>query len=1035
MFVEATANTDASTTDPSSLESVTSMPVVIPVSPGSSSSPSSSKMARATRRFGSLWHHVTEAYTNALLKQPLIVFVLYFGLSGFMTFCALKYHAKELSLDARAGFETRGTQLSYERLALRHVLDNVASRREILMGDRGQNRTKREVEATTLEPITVNYDEYGVDDGNEKPEVKSPCEVYQGLGGKHLSYNVIDGLGKAIFEIDSFDHLFTLPVIKKLCKLDSILEDVVEKTKLKDFMSPVPWSFHLPYYVYCTNMSYIHNCDDLTQDYVNRFRDLVSICMSPDQDEEDVLNCNTSIAIQVRDYILQKQPYPGYIPTGKIYIGSVIKIWNAYVMDTTADNAFLFYSTLLDTLETFYDGSDGIKLRGLFVGAQEFFFKSSLMADIILGGVALIPVVLGIFFYSKSFIFTIVILAGMLLAIGAACFVYSVVLGISFFPFINLLVVVIAIAVGADDAFLLSYQFQKHKSELKLKNSKLLTFDSDSPPKCDADGYSYKFHGLPEDKEFLSSNTELVRNATRAALGHAGAAMFVTSATTAVAFLTNCFSSILILRCFGIFAAITMLTNYIFVITALPAILIILHDREKCHTGIAPPSASTICAIPGNIIAFIRRVYVYKLPLYVYKIYPFVVAIATFCFIGATIALVWRPGIKLPENNAMQLLRSHHPFEWFEEYHRQFFNFTGRRSYMLNFYALWGVRPTIDASPIILSDTGHLATKIGTLTLKDLKDTVTNMKSIATANFVKTPLNSTTHTLWLERFLKWSSNCETAGTCCLQNDSTPINLSCFQTYVKAEVDYAKPNGNIIHRLADGPIFEKESHRLLGFFVQGPTKTPFSNFYDDLNPLFTQFSKIEKSISTDAMNDMLISSPDITNLFDLLSSLLNGTLLSVVVSVGVSAVVIVLSTRRALLSLAAVVSIALAIVCIAATLLLVGWTINVVEGTILVISIGLSFDYTLHMAVAYKLASDIVVTEKLREANEACGIPIALAGLTNAAAGLILIAAKTQAFFEIGVFLIVMTVISFLTSHFVFVSLVYLFSRFPRERRI
>jgi predicted RND superfamily exporter protein len=32
----------------------------------------------------------------------------------------------------------------------------------------------------------------------------------------------------------------------------------------------------------------------------------------------------------------------------------------------------------------------------------------------------------------------------------------------------------------------------------------------------------------------------------------------------------------------------------------------------------------------------------------------------------------------------------------------------------------------------------------------------------------------------------------------------------------------------------------------------------------------------------------------------------------------------------------------------------GWYINVVEATIVIITIGLSFDYTLHMAVAFKL---------------------------------------------------------------------------------
>uniref|UniRef100_A0AC34R6F9 Uncharacterized protein n=1 Tax=Panagrolaimus sp. JU765 TaxID=591449 RepID=A0AC34R6F9_9BILA len=146
--------------------------------------------------------------------------------------------------------------------------------------------------------------------------------------------------------------------------------------------------------------------------------------------------------------------------------------------------------------------------------------------------------------------------------------------------------------------------------------------------------------------------------------------------------------------------------------------------------------------------------------------------------------------------------------------------------------------------------------------------------------------------------------------------------------------------------------------------------------------------------------MILSNPDTTNLFDLLDSLLNGTLISVVFSIGISAIVVILSTAKPLLTFAAIFSISFAIVAITAILLILGWTINVMEATILVISIGLSFDYTLHLAVAYKMTSEVVITEKFKEANESCGIPILLAALTNIVAGFVLLFSKTQAFFEI-----------------------------------
>lgn len=40
---------------------------------------------------------------------------------------------------------------------------------------------------------------------------------------------------------------------------------------------------------------------------------------------------------------------------------------------------------------------------------------------------------------------------------------FQVILGIKFFPFLNLLAMILVVAVGADDAFLFMYQYRKHK--------------------------------------------------------------------------------------------------------------------------------------------------------------------------------------------------------------------------------------------------------------------------------------------------------------------------------------------------------------------------------------------------------------------------------------------------------------------------------------------------------------------------------------------------------------------------------------------
>uniref|UniRef100_A0A914R5A1 SSD domain-containing protein n=1 Tax=Parascaris equorum TaxID=6256 RepID=A0A914R5A1_PAREQ len=138
--------------------------------------------------------------------------------------------------------------------------------------------------------------------------------------------------------------------------------------------------------------------------------------------------------------------------------------------------------------------------------------------------------------------------------------------------------------------------------------------------------------------------------------------------------------------------------------------------------------------------------------------------------------------------------------------------------------------------------------------------------------------------------------------------------------------------------------------------------------------------------------IVLTSSFVTSLYDLLDCLLNGTTISVLISLFVS-------TLEDLIA---------------------GWTINVVEATIIVLTIGLSFDYSLHVAVGFKLSrnSDF----KLVDVSSTVGVPISLAALSSFLAGLALICAHTQAFFEISVFLMLMTSLSILIAIFLLPSI-------------
>ncbi|KAE9550048.1 hypothetical protein FO519_006749 [Halicephalobus sp. NKZ332] len=950
-------------------------------------------------------------------------------------------YSTDISFDARKGFETRGSPLSEARLTLQHLIDSAASSTEVIFGRK--NKTKRAIEITdppiissTDQPppdsFTINYDDYGVDEEDDEDREISPCEQFYALGKSKLPYTSIDFLGKAIFEISDFDTLFKLETVKKLCELDPAIHRVMRRTKQIDFVSKIPFSFHFPYYTWCTNMSYIKSCDDLKQENVDSFKELVLSCLDPNSTDE---NCQTNIARELTDYIFQRSEHPGMIPKGPIFIGTVLRVYHNFMVTASPDARFEFYSTLFRELTAVYRNDPNIKLKGLGFFAKEILFGKDLLGDVKLGVLAVVIVVSGILVYTRSLILTAIVFFGMITAVGTSFYIYACILKIQFFPFINLLVIVIAIAVGTDDAFLLSYQFEKQKRALKVKNAKILKIDPELLPPTMKRGYSYNFNS-EEDlkvKDALRSRHELVKSALKLALDHAASAMFVTSATTAAAFLTNYFSNIVILRCFGIFAGITILVNYLFVVTGLPAAIILLNCHRFFKHGIHVEMQDSVFMRIKTCGRIITDWYIYKLPVFVYRIHKFIILISSFLAIISFYVVTVNPGIRLPENNALQLLRSDHPFEWFDENESRLFNFSANRFYKLNVFALWGVQPTRDASPIMVNNTGTFSIdpdfKITRPFLKSLEQQVeilSNSRIILHENSAS----------WISQFISWADKCS-VPSCCFSN-STTLNTTCMRTFAqKTATITGRPSIFPTRKIVDSPIFEKETMKFLGYFFQGPSTTQFSNIFGDLQPLFRYFNYLKSFLSgiSSIKPPMILSNPDTSNLFDLLNSLLHGTLTSVMVSIGVSAIVVALSTIRPLLTLAAIISIGFAIVSITAALLLLEWTINVVEATILVISIGLCFDYTLHLAVAYKLAEDLVVTERIREANEACGIPIALAALTNISAGIVLLFSKTQSFYEIGVFLIVMAVISFLVAHFTFVSLVFFFSGVVKSGKV
>ncbi|TKR87254.1 hypothetical protein L596_011682 [Steinernema carpocapsae] len=175
-------------------------------------------------------------------------------------------------------------------------------------------------------------------------------------------------------------------------------------------------------------------------------------------------------------------------------------------------------------------------------------------------------------------------------------------------------------------------------------------------------------------------------------------------------------------------------------------------------------------------------------------------------------------------------------------------------------------------------------------------------------------------------------------------DSSPISnydfVGCFLKFSRRHPLPTFYDFSVVP--VDGPVFDKTTRRFRAYAVLCPSRHKFAPVYSDIKLLFDDLEKLRREIQSSHVkalqNTLVLSTADITKLYDLLHSLLYGTALSVAISVVVSAAVIVLTTFRLKLSAITIFCIGGVIMATVAVVLELGWTINVVEATVIVLTI-------------------------------------------------------------------------------------------------
>lgn len=153
----------------------------------------------------------------------------------------------------------------------------------------------------------------------------------------------------------------------------------------------------------------------------------------------------------------------------------------------------------------------------------------------------------------------------------------------------------------------------------------------------------------------------------------------------------------------------------------------------------------------------------------------------------------------------------------------------------------------------------------------------------------------------------------------------------------------------------------------------------------------------------------------TEFFALQQSLSSGVIRSLLISVALAFVTLVLTTWNLRLSILSTVSISFLIFSTIASLILLDWTLNVIESITISLTIGLAIDATLHYTIAYKMLNKENRILGIQMTLAKIGSPVAMGALTTFFAGFIMLFSHILAYIQIGTFLMILSVFSWLYS--------------------
>lgn len=571
-------------------------------------------------------------------------------------------------------------------------------------------------------------------------------------------------------------------------------------------------------------------------------------------------------------------------------------------------------------------------------------FNERMLADLYLAAIAMFFIMIILWLYTRSFLVTSLVGLIVVSSLVIAYFIYTIVLDMKFFPFLNVLTSVFLVGIAADDAFVYIDIWNQSTREHREKRSRPLLNDKE------------------REQELIRITVDTMK--------HASLSMFVTSFTTSSAFFASLTSDITSIRLFGLYSGLSILCMFFLMVTWFPAAVII---EQTAFSGCS--CCSVLCgkmresffkgtckirAVIDKLMAWHNAFFTDFLPRVVIKLRYFWVVFLFLLAAGGVVVSTVEPGLKLPSSQDFQMFHESHilekyPLELKKNFH---FETTKRSSFQINL--IWGIKAIdtgnqfdpYDMGSLNWDDNFDIASKQGQQWI------VNFIRKLKKQSFFAKDQKLANGCFIEEFFAHMRQNCSEENEKCCKDSKFPYEPEIFsECMLQMQCQRIKQIQFSSQSITDGaPLFDSTG-RLRAISLNFDSNVPFTWSYDPADSFWKQteeWAVMEFNKAPSCASGWFISE---LQFYDLQKSLSKGTFLSMGISLAIAFGVMLLTTGNVYISVFAIVTITCALGVTVGSLVLMGWKLNILESITLSVSVGLSVDFALHYGVAYVLAAD------------------------------------------------------------------------------